>query len=93
MRGYKYAAIRVLEQELGVPPKSVALDDLWFMMRGYYKAPSPDGIHGEHELTAFLVMFKDVEINPNPDVISEVRWISKKDFYYSDEEFVSKYSV
>lgn len=89
-RSYKYAAIRALNEQLGIANESLCLDDLCFMMRAYYKVAAPDGVHGEHELTAFLVMFKDVEIKPNPNEIKEVRWVSKKEFFYGNEEFVSK---
>lgn len=89
-RGYKYAARRVLEEQLGIAKESLYIDDLMFMMRGYYKAAAPDGVHGEHELTAFLVMWKDVEVRPNPEHVSDYRWITSKDFFFNENAFVGK---
>jgi isopentenyl-diphosphate delta-isomerase len=46
--GARRAAVRKLEQELGIPPTAIALDELQYLTRLHYLAPS-DGIWGEHE--------------------------------------------
>lgn len=46
--GVKRAAVRKLDQELGIPAKQVPIDKFDFLTRIHYKAPS-DGKWGEHE--------------------------------------------
>lgn len=46
--GAKRAAQRKLEHELGIPTEEVKLDDIQFLTRIHYIAPS-DGTWGEHE--------------------------------------------
>jgi len=46
--GVKRAAVRKLDQELGIPSKQVPIEKFDFLTRIHYKAPS-DGKWGEHE--------------------------------------------
>jgi isopentenyl-diphosphate delta-isomerase len=48
VQGTKRAAIRKLDQELGIKAEQASLEKLKFLTRIHYKAPS-DGKWGEHE--------------------------------------------
>lgn len=48
MAGVRRAAQRKLEHELGIPTSQVSLQDLQYLTRIHYLAPS-DGMWGEHE--------------------------------------------
>jgi isopentenyl-diphosphate delta-isomerase len=48
MPGVRRATQRKLEHELGIPPEQVPLDDMVYITRIHYLAPS-DGMWGEHE--------------------------------------------
>lgn len=58
------------------------LSDFLYLTRIHYHAVN--GIWGEHEIDYVLFIQKDnVTLDPNPDEISEIRWVSKseiKDF-------------
>ena len=47
-QGVRRAAVRKLDQELGIPAKQVPIDDFHFLTRIHYQAPS-NGLWGEHE--------------------------------------------
>ena len=47
-QGVRRAAVRKLDQELGINASQVPIDDFKFLTRIHYKAPS-DGKWGEHE--------------------------------------------
>ncbi|KAB8275616.1 NUDIX hydrolase domain-like protein [Aspergillus minisclerotigenes] len=67
--GAKRAARRKLEQELGIKPEQVQLEDFHFLTRVHYKAPS-DGKWGEHEMDYILFIQADVDhaVNRNEDL-------------------------
>lgn len=73
--GVKRAAVRKLEQELGVRPEDVPLDCFRFLTRVHYKARS-DEIWGEHEIDYILVCTppRDPVIRPNSNEVAETRW-------------------
>eukprot|EP00467_Chlorarachnion_reptans_P003254 CAMPEP_0114522838 /NCGR_PEP_ID=MMETSP0109-20121206/20960_1 /TAXON_ID=29199 /ORGANISM="Chlorarachnion reptans, Strain CCCM449" /LENGTH=286 /DNA_ID=CAMNT_0001704091 /DNA_START=166 /DNA_END=1026 /DNA_ORIENTATION=- len=76
--GVRRAANRKLNQELGV--SSVSPDDLVFLTRILYKAPSDDK-WGEHEVDYILFAQKDIseiEDNLNPNEVSEVVHVSQE---------------
>ncbi|CAL8109723.1 unnamed protein product [Orchesella dallaii] len=74
--GVKRAARRRLEIELGIPQDSISLDDFNYLTRIHYKALS-NSIWGEHEIDYILFLQKDdLEINPNPDEIQDIRWVT-----------------
>ena len=50
IQGVRRAAVRKLDQELGIKASQVPIDDFKFLTRIHYKAPS-DGQWGEHEGT------------------------------------------
>lgn len=73
--GVKRAAIRKLEQELGISPKSISIEDFVFMTKMRYSSRmNPEWI--ERELDHILVIQADVEINHNPNEVSEVMWVN-----------------
>ncbi len=74
--GVKNAAIRKMEQELGIPQGSIHRDELIPMTRMEYRARWDD--HWvEHEIDHILICQSDVAPNPNPNEISEVRWVTE----------------
>ena len=76
--GVKRAAIRKLEQELGIDPSTVSADDMTFMTKMRYAARmDPEWI--ERELDHILVMCADVEVNPNPNEVANIMWVSHQE--------------
>lgn len=75
--GIKKAAQRRLNYELGVPLEQAQPDDFKYLTRIYYEN-SGDGIWGEHEIDYILFLCKDVDISPNPNEISEIRYIKRE---------------
>ncbi len=74
--GVKNAAIRKLEQELGINPTQVPLEKFHFVTKMRYQArQDQDWI--EREIDHCLVIHADVEINPNPNEVSETRWVNQ----------------
>lgn len=75
--GVKNAAVRKLQQELGIPPEDVPLESFTFLTRVHYKANggSADGIWGEHEIDYILICRpgRPVRMTPNTNEVAEVR--------------------
>lgn len=74
--GCKRAAIRKLEHELGIPAVSLAPDDFTYMTRIHYICDS-DPEWGEHEIDYIFLCRKDVALTPNPNEVSEVRYVDQ----------------
>ena len=74
--GVKRAAIRKLEQELGIIPSQVPLDDFDFVTKMRYQARQDDDWI-EREVDHCLVIHADVDVNPNPNEVSEIKWVSQ----------------
>ncbi|RJU96251.1 MAG: isopentenyl-diphosphate delta-isomerase [Candidatus Poseidoniales archaeon] len=75
--GVKRAAVRKLEQELGIDPSSVSVDDMVFMTKMRYSARmNPEWI--EREVDHILVLCADVDLHPNPNEVSNVLWVSQE---------------
>ena len=73
--GVKRAAVRKLEQELGIDPSTVSTDDMVFMTKMRYAARmNHEWI--EREVDHILVMCADLEINPNPNEVANVMWVN-----------------
>ena len=73
-RGVKIAAIRKLEQELGISPSSVPFEDFHFITKMMYSARmNPDWI--EREIDHILMIQADVEVHPNPNEVSSIKWV------------------
>nr|AEZ55676.1 isopentenyl diphosphate isomerase [Salvia miltiorrhiza] len=75
--GVKNAAQRKLLDELGIPADDVPLDHFLPLARMLYKAPS-DGKWGEHELDYLLFIVRDVRLEPNPDEVADVKYVSRE---------------
>lgn len=76
--GIRKAAIRRLNYELGISTEEIKPSDLFYLTRIYYKAVS-DNRWGEHEIDYVLFIQKDVTIDPNPDEVSEIRWVPRSE--------------
>lgn len=56
----------------------ILLSDFFYLTRIHYQ--DVEGIWGEHEIDYVLFIQKDnVTLDPNPDEISEIRWVSKSE--------------
>jgi isopentenyl-diphosphate delta-isomerase len=75
-KGVKVAAIRKLEQELGIAAQQLPMDAFTFLTRIHYMAPS-DGLWGEHEIDYILFIQKDVDVTPNPNEVQSYRYVSQ----------------
>lgn len=74
--GVRNAAQRKLLDELGIPAEDVPVDQFTPLGRMLYKAPS-DGKWGEHELDYLLFIVRDVSMNPNPDEVNDVKYVTR----------------
>ncbi|MGB0365128.1 MAG: isopentenyl-diphosphate delta-isomerase [Candidatus Poseidoniaceae archaeon] len=73
--GVKVAAIRKLDQELGIAPDSIDINDFHFITKMRYSARmNADWI--EREIDHILMIQADVELDPNPNEVSAVKWVS-----------------
>ena len=74
--GVKRAAIRKLEQELGIHPSQVPIEKFDFVTKMRYQARQ-DEEWIEREIDHCLVIHVDVDVNPNPNEVEEIKWVSK----------------
>ncbi|KAJ8714094.1 hypothetical protein PYW08_007714 [Mythimna loreyi] len=70
------AAIRRLNQELGIPENHLNREDFTFISRFIYEDPG-DGIWGEYELDHVLILKSDAPVNPDPNEIDDVKYIPR----------------
>ena len=77
-KGSKVAAIRKMQQELGIPIDTIAENNIHFITRMMYRARADD-IWVEHELDHILYARapKNMKIQPNPNEIAEVEWVTQ----------------
>ena len=67
-----------MNYELGIPLSELLLSDFLYLTRIHYHAVN--GTWGEHEIDYVLFIQKDnITLDPNPDEISETRWVSKSE--------------
>ncbi|KAF5272434.1 hypothetical protein FQA39_LY07902 [Lamprigera yunnana] len=78
--GVKRAAQRRLNYELGIPIKFLPLEEFTYITRIKY-VDYGDGIWGENEISYILFFRGDVPIKPNPNEISKIIFLSKKEFF------------
>ena len=78
IEGAKKAAIRKLEQELGINPNVIRTEDLNFITKMHYKARA-DEKWIEHEVDYIFVIKIDVEINPNQNEIQNTKYVDEKE--------------
>jgi len=74
--GVKVAARRKLEHELGIPQHQTPIEQMQYLTRIHYLAPS-DGIWGEHEVDYILFICADVTVKPNLHEIRDHKYVSK----------------
>ena len=76
--GVKAAAIRKLDQELGISPDSIDINDFHFITKMRYSARmNADWI--EREIDHILMIQANVELDPNPNEVSAVKWVSAEE--------------
>ncbi|CAN6926975.1 unnamed protein product [Brassica oleracea] len=76
--GVRNAAQRKLLDELGIVAEDVPVEEFTPLGRMLYKAPS-DGKWGEHELDYLLFIVRDVKVQPNPDEVAEIKYVSREE--------------
>jgi len=78
--GVRRAAQRRVDIELGVGNSVAQVEDIMYLTRILYSAPS-SGDWGEHELDyiLFLMAGSNVELSPNYEEVQAVEWVAKKD--------------
>ena len=85
--GAKVAAQRKVFQELGIQAKDCSPEDMKFITRIHYAAPS-DGKWAEHEMDyiLFLKQNADLWMDPNPEEVKNVMYLKLTDL----EEFIAE---
>jgi geranylgeranyl diphosphate synthase, type I len=76
--GVKRAAIRKLEQELGISPSQIDIEKFQFVTKMRYQARQDENWI-EREIDHCLVIHADVDVTPNPNEVSEIKWVSKQE--------------
>ncbi|MBC8437846.1 MAG: isopentenyl-diphosphate delta-isomerase [Euryarchaeota archaeon] len=74
--GVKRAAIRKMEQELGIAPSPLDVNDFTLVSRMHYSARA-DETWIEHELDHIIFIQKDVDLNLNSNEIEEILWLDE----------------
>ncbi|KAG2316265.1 hypothetical protein Bca52824_019387 [Brassica carinata] len=64
--------------ELGIVAEDVPVDEFTALGRMLYKALS-DGKWGEHELDYLLFIVWDVKVQPNPDEVADIKYVSREE--------------
>lgn len=78
IEGAKKAAIRKLDQELGINAGEINASDLYFITKMLYKARA-DEKWVEHEVDYIFAVRKDVQINPNLNEIQNTKYVNIKE--------------
>ncbi|XP_007525976.2 isopentenyl-diphosphate delta-isomerase 2-like [Erinaceus europaeus] len=74
--GVRRAALRKLQDELGIPPEQISLQDIIFLTRIYHNSPSDD-VWGDHEVGYLLLVRKDLVVNPDPREVKSYRYMTR----------------
>ncbi|KAJ3443372.1 isopentenyl-diphosphate delta isomerase [Anaeramoeba flamelloides] len=75
--GVKRAAIRKLNQELGINPQDLSVEDFVFLTRFHYNAKYTEKL-SEHEIDYILFLHKDLELDINPNEIDSVKYVTQE---------------
>jgi len=80
--GVKYAAVRKLDQELGIAADQVPVDKFKFLTRLHYCAPDAltygdNAEWGEHEVDYILFIQTDVDVTPHPDEVCDFKFVNQ----------------
>jgi len=78
VRGVKRATQRRVNIELGIPYEEMNPENMQYLTRILYSAPS-SGDWGEHELDYILLHRGTVNPNINSEEVSDVEWVARKD--------------
>lgn len=78
-RGTARAAVRKISHELGAKDGDLLVDDLLFLTRIHYRAHSEGGVWGEHELDYVFFAQKDVSLDPQPNEVESIRYVSRNE--------------
>lgn len=76
--GIRHAAQRRLQIELGIPPEQARPEEMQWLTRIHYMDKG-NGIFGEHEIDYIIFLQKDVDLDLNPEEVSEVLYVKRKD--------------
>lgn len=76
--GVKRAAVRKLNQELGISEDQVPLTDFNFVTKMIYSSRM-DEEWIEREIDHILIIKADVDVNFNENEVSEVKWVSQEE--------------
>ena len=78
--GSKIAAIRKMEQEMGIVTGVIPIEDIHFVTRMLYRARA-DQIWVEHELDHILFarVHSSIDVQANPNEISETCWVTESE--------------
>jgi len=79
--GARAAAVRKLQHELGIDPQQLPASAFKYLTRLHYCAADTDthgaeSPWGEHEVDYILLAQADVEVEPNPEEVQAVRYVS-----------------
>ena len=76
--GSKLAAIRKMEQELGIDANTISVDDIHFITRMMYRSRA-DEQWVEHELDHILFARapSGMKMNANPNEVSQLEWVTQ----------------
>ncbi|XP_037942421.1 isopentenyl-diphosphate Delta-isomerase 1 [Teleopsis dalmanni] len=76
--GIRRAAQRRLNYELGIPTDQIEPDNFHFLTRIHY-ANTGDGKWGEHEIDYILFLQKDVDLQPNSNEVSDIKFLKRSE--------------
>jgi len=76
--GVKRAAIRKLDQELGIDPSSISIDDFHFITKMIYSARM-NATWIEREVDHILVIQADVKLHINKNEVSKTKWVTQEE--------------
>eukprot|EP00980_Cylindrotheca_fusiformis_P014798 scaffold4026_cov117-Cylindrotheca_fusiformis.AAC.33 len=85
VKGAKYAAIRKLDHELGIPSNELPVEKFKFLTRLHYWAADTvthgrDSPWGEHEIDYVLFFCvknkSELTVKPHPDEVDDVKWVT-----------------
>ncbi|GAB5354820.1 hypothetical protein AAMO2058_000152100 [Amorphochlora amoebiformis] len=97
--GVKRAAIRKLDQELGINPNKIDISRFKFLTRLHYWAADvvthgPTSPWGEHEIDYILFyQLKEgekIEMEPNPEEVDDVKWVTREQLLKQIDDFSLK---
>ena len=75
--GVKRAAVRKLEQELGIQNEQLPIDSFHFITKMMYSSRMDENWI-EREIDHVLMIKSNVDVNFNPNEVSAVKWVSRE---------------